>query len=591
MHLLHRFRSTRVAVPSRALPLALMLALLAGCGSTPLPPWPAKAPLPPVERGHVTPTAPLATQPAPPAQPAIALPVPATWPAQAPSATLQVPTPGEPSAVTAHFPDPMVRYRTPGLADGRRAFTTNAELADWLGVIASAQQGAGTRTELLHLGPSQQGEPILGLVITRANGTTPDALEASHRPTVLLLAQQHGDEPAGAEALLVLAQELAGGLLEPLLDRINVVLVPRANPDGAETGTSATASGVDMAKDHLTLSTPEARAIATLTRDYRPILVLDAREFQAAGALTEQFGAVQSDDALLQYATAANVPEFLSKAAREWYYEPMAASLNTERLRNDWYFEPVAGAGRDRVAGGSVLPESVRNASGLKDAVGFVVASRGVGLGREHIQRRVHTLVTAISSALRSTAERSSNLDQVRSFVARDTRALACHGQVVVQAVPTPAQRDIELLDAQSGVERTEHVSWDSPLKLRTTTARPRPCGYWLAARADNVVDRLKLLGVQVMRVAEPGSILADSYDQTGTSATGQAPQVQLRRNAIDVPVGSYYVPLNQPLANLAVAALEPDSPAGYIARQVIEDVSEVARIVSTPSLVFEESN
>jgi hypothetical protein len=112
-----------------------------------------------------------------------------------------------------------------------------------------------------------------------------------------------------------------------------------------------------------------------------------------------------------------------------------------------------------------------------------------------------------------------------------------------------------------------------------------------LAARADNVVDRLKLLGVQVMRVAEPGSILADSYDQTGASATDQAPQVQLRRNAIDVPVGSYYVPLNQPLANLAVAALEPDSPAGYIARQVIEDVSEVARIVSTPSLVFEESN
>lgn len=487
----------------------------------------------------------------------------------------------------------MVRYRTPGLADGRRAFTTNAELADWLGVIASAQQGAGTRTELLHLGPSQQGEPILGLVITRANGTTPDALEASHRPTVLLLAQQHGDEPAGAEALLVLAQELAGGLLEPLLDRINVVLVPRANPDGAETGTSATAAGVDMAKDHLALSTPEARAIATLTRDYRPILVLDAREFQAAGALGAQFGAVQSDDALLQYATAANVPEFLTKAAREWYYEPMVAALSTERLRSDWYFEPVAGTGRDRVAGGGVLPESVRNASGLKNAVGFVVASRGAGLGREHIQRRVHTLVTAISSALRSTAERSSNLDQVRNFVARDTRALACHGQVVVQAVPTPGQRDIQLLDAQSGVERTEHVSWDSPLKLRTTIARPRPCGYWLAARADNIVDRLKLLGVQVLRVAEPGSVIADSYDQTGASATNQTPQVQvqLRRNAIDAPVGSYYVPLNQPLANLAVAALEPDSPAGYVARQVIEDVSEVARIVSTPSLVFEESN
>lgn len=489
--------------------------------------------------------------------------------------------------MAAHFADPMVRYRTPGLGDGRRAFTTNAELAEWLGTIASAQQGLGTRTELLRLGPSQQGEHVLALVITRAGGTTPDALEASHRPTVLLVGQQHGDEPAGAEALLVVAQELAGGLLEPLLNRINVVLVPRANPDGAETGTRSTAAGVDMDADHLAMSTPEARALAELARDYRPILVLDVHEFEAAGALPEQFGAVSSYDAYLQYATSANVPEFLSKAAREWFYEPMAKSLATERLRSDWYFEGVPGTGAGRVASGSVLPDNLRNASGLKSAVGFSVASRGVGLGREHIQRRVHTLITATSSALRSTAERSSNLEQVRSFVARDTSAAACRDQVAVATAPTTGEREIVLLDAQSGVERSERVKWDNPLKLRTTQARPRPCGYWIAAHSDHVVDRLRLLGLQVLRVAEPGSILADSYVRGDAAA---AP-VRLRRNAIDVTAGSYYVPLNQPLAHLVVAALEPDSPAGYIQRGVVEDMGAVARIVSTPSLVFEESN
>ena len=86
----------------------------------------------------------------------------------------------------------------------------------------------------------------------------------------------------------------------------------------------------------------------------------------------------------------------------------------------------------------------------------------------------------------------------MRSFVARDTSALACRSQAVIEAVPTPAQRDIALLDAQTGAERIQHVSWDSPLKLRTVTSRSRPCGYWLAARADNVVDRLKLMGIQV---------------------------------------------------------------------------------------------
>ena len=41
-----------------------------------------------------------------------------------------------------------------------------------------------------------------------------------------------------------------------------------------------------------------------------------------------------------------------------------------------------------------------RNVNGLKNAVSLLVETRGVGLGRLHIQRRVHTQVTTITSAL-----------------------------------------------------------------------------------------------------------------------------------------------------------------------------------------------
>ena len=140
-------------------------------------------------------------------------------------------------AVAARFPDPMVRYQTPGLADGRSAYTTNAELAQWLRQLEIPATPGGTRLAVQELGLSQAGTPILGLVATRAQGVDAASLEAQGHPTVLLVGQQHGDEPAGSEALLALARELApGGLLEPLLERINVILVPRANPDGAERG-------------------------------------------------------------------------------------------------------------------------------------------------------------------------------------------------------------------------------------------------------------------------------------------------------------------------------------------------------------------
>jgi hypothetical protein len=107
------------------------------------------------------------------------------------------------------------------------------------------------------------------------------------------------------------------------------------------------------------------------------------------------------------------------------------------------------------------------------------------------------------------------------------------------------------------------------------------------------------------MRVAEPGSALADIYRETaresgnrqdviGTIAGGAGivrVQVSPVRSAIDVPAGSFYVPLNQPRANLAVAALEPDTQNSYFANHLIQDLTQAARVMAPPSLVFEETN
>ncbi|WP_082486079.1 MULTISPECIES: M14 family metallopeptidase [unclassified Acidovorax] len=596
----------------------LAAVLLTACSSTPLPPWPstptarpnAPAPLPSrAQKGTVVPaplgqaTAPRPTQPLGPSQGVVASPLP-------PPAPLVVQNDGPMSppygaAVAAQFPDPAVAYATPGLAADRRAFTTNAELAQWLQSLDDPAQRGATRTRLLNLGMSQRGEPILGLLATRAPGTSPAQLDNSGRPTVVLIGQQHGDEPAGAEALLVISRELTQGLLEPLLDRINVVIVPRANPDGAAAGTRVTANGVDMNRDHLLLNTPEARALAGVVNEYRPILVVDAHEYTVAGRYLQKFNAIQRYDTLLQYTTTANYPEFLTKASQEWYHQPMVAALKAQGLTSDWYYTTSNNPDDKRISMGGTQPDTGRNVNGLKNAVSLLIETRGVGIGRMHIQRRVHSQVTAIASALRSTAERAANLEQVRSFVARDISAQACRDQVVIEAAATPTQRELEFLDPDTGAVRPIRVEWNSSLTLRPTKTRARPCGYWLSASSTAAVERLKLLGLQVMRVAEPGSALADTYRETsresgdrqdviGTIAGGTGivrVQVTPMRSAIDVPAGSFYIPLNQPRANLAVAALEPDTQNSYFANRVIDDLGQTARIMSNPSLVFEETD
>ncbi|MEE9872581.1 MAG: M14 family zinc carboxypeptidase [Delftia lacustris] len=540
-------------------------ALLAACSSTPLPPWPTSS----------------KPQVATPTRPAPEIPVvpQATTQPIAPANNL-VPLPYN-AAVAARFPDPATRYDTPGLAPQRNQFTTASELSSWLNSQASKSLGRDTRLGIVQPGSSQRGSPIQALVATRAPGIQPSALYDSRRPTVMLVAGQHGDEPAGTEALLIIARELApGGLLEPLLQQINVILVPRANPDAVEAGTRNAADGTDIAHDHLLLNTPEAKALATLARDYRPVAVVDLQEFPAASIFLQKYQAIQRYDALLQYSATANQNEFVTKAAREWYTAPLRTALSQAGLSSDWYYTTSQDLQDKSISMGSLAPDSLRNISGLKNSVGYLVSSRGSDLGRAHIQRRVHTLVTAATRMLHSSAERAKDLTQVQAFVARETASLACHQQLAVQAEQTPEQRTLTMIQPDTGADQQVRVDWNASLQARTTLSRPRSCGYWLSASAQTAVDRLRLLGLQVLKVAEPGQLLADSYNEA-RSATPASGAYALTRGAVEAPVGSYYLSMNQPMANIAAAALEPDTPYSYLARGLVPTLSDMARVMA----------
>ncbi|GBU15142.1 hypothetical protein AwPolaro_05200 [Polaromonas sp.] len=504
------------------------------------------------------------------------------------------------AAVAARFPDPTGVYNTPGLQAGRSSFTSQAEIHDWLNTQAAAPaRAAGMKAEVISIGLSQRGEILEALVLTRGTSTDPAALIATGRPTVMLIGQQHGNEPAGSEALLVIARELAQGLLQPDLAHINVVIVPRANPDGASSDQRVTANNLDMNRDHLLLNTPEAQALAGLIRDYQPTVVVDAHEYTVAGRYLEKFDAVQKFDALFQYATTANLPEFLTKAAEEWYRRPLLAALNEQDLSNEWYYSTSSDMADKKVSMGGTQPDTGRNVAGLKNTISLLVDTRGIGIGRLHIQRRVHTQVTAMASVLNSTVQRADQLMQLRAYLDKDVSAQACQGQAVVQAGATPAQYDLVMLDPRSGADKVITVEWASALALRTIKARPRPCGYWLSASSQTAVQRLRLQGVRVVRVLEPSAILGDNYQEISSTHSARqdirggisdaAPitkvEVSLVRGVIDVPTGSYYISLNQPLANLVIAALEPDTQSSYYANQLLEGLSSSARVMAEPTL------
>jgi hypothetical protein len=160
------------------------------------------------------------------------------------------------------------------------------------------------------------------------------------------------------------------------------------------------------------------------------------------------------------------------------------------------------------------------------------------------------------------------------------------------------------MLDAATGADKTVTVDWDSALALRPLKSRVRPCGYWLSASSTTAVERLRMHGLQVLSVMEQSALLGDIYRETsrssggvqqgtGSSTTNRPPagktEVALMRGVIDAPAGSYYLPLNQPLANIAIAALEPDTESSYFANRLLDSIASAARVMSEPSLKTEE--
>ena len=403
----------------------------------------------------------------------------------------------------------------------------------------------------------------------------------ARRPAVVVVAGQHGDEPAGTEALIVVAQELASGRLASVLERVDVILVPRANPDGANAFTRAAADGTDINRDHLLLRTPEARALTRLVTERAPVVVLDLHEYPVDAGFNAKFGGVQRYDALLQYATVANLPPFVTRAAEEWFRQPLIASLKGAGLSSDWYATTSSDPADRTLAMGGVGPQIGRNANGLRNAVSLLVETRGGGIGRTDLKRRVQAQVVATTSVLASAASHAADLVKLRQFVDRETASLACRGEVVLDAAPTPGEYAYSMIDRDSGEIRRLNVAWESSLQLRVLKSRPRPCGYWLAAGESDAVQRLRLLGIEVQQLDEPAEVRGETYRESGRetiAARGAAAnagattrlRVQTTPALLDLAAGGYYVSLEQPLANLAVAVLEPEAPSSFAANGVI---------------------
>jgi len=156
--------------------------------------------------------------------------------------------------------------------------------------------------------------------------------------------------------------------------------------------------------------------------------------------------------------------------------------------------------------------------------------------------------------------------------------------RLTVLAVQTPERRTVMFIDPHSGTDVAIEVDWRSSLTIMPVLSRPRPAAYVLAPSEVEAARRLGELGVSVVRTAKAARLAVESYKLVALTETAKADvggtdegagailkgAFAVERAETDIPAGSHLVPLDQPLANLAAAVIEPESPVGYVANRVI---------------------
>ncbi|MEV7399923.1 M14 family metallocarboxypeptidase [Streptomyces sp. NPDC091267] len=301
------------------------------------------------------------------------------------------------SAEAAHTPP-----RTGFESSGGARWTGPAEER----LLLAAVDRHSDRVSVELIGTTKQGRPLR---LVRIGSRRPAAL------SVLLVCSQHGDEPAGREACLTTIRDLAFAddrETRDLLSRTEILFVPTANPDGRAADTRGNSDGADINRDHLALRTAEGRAIAAVVRDHRPEVIDDLHEYGATPPHYDKDLTVLWPRSLDADARVRDESELLA----ERHVRPAARDAGYDSGLYGVWTDPVTGSPVRQTAGDG-QERILRNAAGIKHAVGLLVESRADPLTDAeradpalNARRRVRSQIVALRAVFVYVAQRRGEI-------------------------------------------------------------------------------------------------------------------------------------------------------------------------------------
>ncbi len=456
------------------------------------------------------------------------------------------------------FPDVELDPTTPALQKNK-GFTQYRELIAFLETLQAEKPDW---IQIEYIGTTEKGKPV-PMVILKKPGST-------EKIRVWFQGGLHGNEPASTEGLLYLMEKIVRDQsFEPLFNTLELAIVPVANPDGFEHQKREAANGLDLNRDQTKFAHPESFYLKKAFCDYNPHFAVDFHEYRPYRRDFMRFGktgATTSTDAYFLLTGNLNVPEPIRNYLYQVVYPDASRHLNDLGLRTGIYNTTFQEFGKLYFSLGAASPRSSATSYALSNCIGLLMEIRGVGLGREHFQRRVFTIYTLAKFYL-ELAEQDA--DQIKAILKESAAITADRDKDIVVVSSRPKEPfDWPHIDLHTQRLATTRVLARNGLNAQARLEREKPVAYLLPSDQVEVIRRLQVLGIRMEERNSPSSLEVEQYRLVDAWESPDRWEgihqlnltTRLERSEVPFPQGYYYIPTRQENAALLFETLEPEA-------------------------------
>ncbi|WP_312219080.1 M14 family metallopeptidase [Brevundimonas sp.] len=443
-------------------------------------------------------------------------------------------------------------------------------------------------------GTSPEGRPIYAVIASK-DGATFDP----SKPVLLAQAGIHPGEIDGKDAGMMLLRDIAFYGKDGLLDRANLILIPILSVDGHERagaysrpnqrgpriqGWRHTATNQNLNRDFMKLDQAEMQAVMGLIHKYQPDLYVDIHVTDGIDYQYDVTFGYNGEDGVWSRSPA--IASWLDATFKPAMYE----ALETQgHIPGELVFaiddrDPKKGLND----GG--LGERFSNGWGSAAHIPTILIENHSL--KPHEQRVLGTYVF-LEQALKLLAEKSGDL---RAAIAIDRALRPAELPANFDSDETPTRtrpfKGIRYETFDSAASGRPEIRWlgqpDAELwpmpfyGSHPTLTLKRPAAYWVPSYRQDVIERLRVHGVQMETLDAPRTVAVDMLRLVDPKVSGRTNEGHVPISVSDVrpeahdwtfPVGSVRVPTDQPMGDVAILLLEPQSNESFFAWGMFPEV------------------